>query len=111
MLGIPSPLGSGKREGNLDGEDVRTQQVMNPLAEFVTNLDRLVIVRFRQDPFQGHVRVEDVSSFLIPGFANQGDGQIHVPDASSHFFAHPGPCVPLPDVMESGSRTPLKRDR
>src|SRR5271157_4269950 len=28
-------------------------------------------------------------SFLIPGFADQRDGQIHIPDARSHFFAHP----------------------
>ena len=28
-------------------------------------------------------------SFLIPGFADQRDGQIHIPDACSHFFAHP----------------------
>ena len=26
--------------------------------------------------------------FLIPGFADQQDGQIHIPDARSHFFAH-----------------------
>ena len=28
-------------------------------------------------------------SFLIPGFADQPDGQIHIPDARSHFFALP----------------------
>jgi len=28
-------------------------------------------------------------SFLIPGFADQRDGQIHISNARSHFFAHP----------------------
>src|SRR5271157_933930 len=60
VLDISSPLGPGKRVGDLNGEDVWTQQLVNPLAEFVTDFDCLVIVRFGQHPFQGHVRVEDV---------------------------------------------------
>jgi hypothetical protein len=59
LLDISSPLGPCKRVGDLDREDVWTQQLVNPLAEFVTDSDCFVIVRFGQHLFQGHVRVED----------------------------------------------------
>ena len=53
-------------------------------------------------------------SFLIPGFADQRDGQIHISNARSHFFAHPVHAfrsltngIGIADPLESTGRWPL----